>query len=281
MVSRTGGNFWIVVQPVRGTIVNFIRGVFPLLGFPDWNSIFFIGIGSLLFVFWRARTLAELKRFFSPRLAALSANLDQVRYLIFIIASFLLLIILLDLRSPSSTARNFIVLLPALSFLFGDLVSLGLSTRFRLRRVASLIATFLLLFSLLRVSYFDLSLKLYPHMNFKQIGQLVSSTALCENGCSTYGGWTYGRWKKQLEQYFGVDSPIRWEVDRKQPVADIRLPFIGIGGSGVDIARSLIKVRPEVQCWEPPQSWPASTLVLVDGKLKTDLPAMRFSRCRL
>jgi uncharacterized membrane protein len=281
LISRTGGNFWIVVQPLRGTIVNFVRGVFPLLGFPDWNSIFFIVIAILLLMLWRVRTFAGLKRLFSPQLGTPNVRLDEIRYLILVVAAFLSLIVMIDLRTPSSTSRNFIVLIPAVAFLFSDLVSQGLSSPFRLRRFALLTASFLLLFSLLRVSYFDLSLKLYPHMNFKQIGHVVSSTALCEKGCSTYGGWTYGRWRQQLEQYFGVDSPIRWEVDLNQPVAQIRLPFIGIGGTALDIARSLIKVRPEVQCWEPPQSWPVSTFVLLDGKLKTDLPAMNFSRCRL
>ncbi|MDD5365276.1 MAG: glycosyltransferase family 39 protein [Gallionellaceae bacterium] len=102
IADKTGGQFWIKVDGPIDTIMTAIRAPTNLTGF------------FIVFAL-----IAALSRNLKAEWLAEKSHLARAGFLL---AATILLALLIDLHTPISTKRNFIVLLPAYSVLFGIFV---------------------------------------------------------------------------------------------------------------------------------------------------------------
>jgi mannosyltransferase len=265
LAGHTGGSFWIFVRPVIGTISNFTEGLFPLIKISSWGSLLVFSVVLALFSLYSINRTSRIVAFLRLESSGLPPMVSEIRYLALLLLGFLSLVMLIDLHTPISTHRNFIVLLPAAGFLFVDLFEVAMNRASELRRFAILVAAGMILLSLLKASYHGLSKKIAPHMNTKAIGEYVATSNLCADGrCFASTDWTYAHGKEQLRFYFHSfpfssatsSGPIAGDGRRASPDGPA-LPFIGIshdprGTPG--IASAVVRAHPEAVCWMPHQS---------------------------
>lgn len=131
--SKTGGNFWIKLSPVSGTLGVAGAG----LAFWAQFSLQFSGLFSTVakhalflgLLGWAGARLAfELAN--GRREATLSSPLTRAASLLLL---FLLVVMLIDIKTPMSTPRNYIVAVPVFSALLGELLHTLASRYGRLR----------------------------------------------------------------------------------------------------------------------------------------------------
>jgi len=121
-------------------------------------------------------------------------SLRQSRELAAMIVIFIALMAVMDLHTPITTARNFIVLLPALALALAGL-SQALFERLRgWRRLLLIAALALGLVLQLKSAAHAVAGKAYPPSNWKGLAMAMRKVAVCEQGCfadfaNTY--WTY------------------------------------------------------------------------------------------
>jgi uncharacterized membrane protein len=117
--DKTGGNFWIEsVVPALSTINNMLMGVFPLMLVSKEPHRILLLLATVAFL---ARYAAPLLRRSTPDGTKSWLPFTETTYLIITIALLTTMLIFIDLKTPMSTPRNYIVLLPAVTFLIAGI----------------------------------------------------------------------------------------------------------------------------------------------------------------
>lgn len=120
ILERTGGNFWIKVNGVTDSFGIAASGFIPRVGFQyhsRFHAYLLIGgiVGALLVV-----SYGRLRR------AVIDGDLRLITFRVALVLScFLCLIASIDLFSPMSTPRNYIVVLPLVTLLIAGVVQLA------------------------------------------------------------------------------------------------------------------------------------------------------------
>jgi hypothetical protein len=248
---------WIKVEPIHGTLTQFLGGTLPLLepgrSAPGLLTLVAAGLATtLVFAVTAARRRPEPLAPVPP-----SPSLGEARFLLLAIAGFLTLMLAIDLVKPLSQARYSIVVLPALAYLCGDGWVLGRSgSRPRRLALASLLAVWLLL--QWQLGQRELAEKRAPLQNYKLMASFVERSGLCERGC-----WSHG-WR------LDALSPLYFRPGQLQPPPDgwwdlgepLERPFLGFQLAPDDLP-ALRAANPDLACWEAPGAWRSAPFVLL------------------
>jgi uncharacterized membrane protein len=191
--SKTGGNFWIESgTPVLSTINNMLLGVFPLvlvskeplrLLLLAGVSVFLARYACPLLTNAAAKPDAQQRRRWRP--------LTQTAYLALTIALLTGLLIAIDLSTPMSTPRNYIVLLPSVVFLFAEIFDAALARASAAEGRFLIVLATSFLIAQLYASQMGLREKATPRENWKGLAEAVKSTSICKGGCYSDRANTY------------------------------------------------------------------------------------------
>ena len=277
LLSHTGGRFWIKVDPVVGTIRNFLEANFPLL----LHRGEFVVPLVVLAVAVLAHARPSMLKVFAPSVA-LVRDCQETRFLTLLIGMFFLVAILGDLRSPSSTARNFIVLVPATVVVLTNLFTACLEragTRPWLR-AAVLGLALVLITGQTALSMQRLEAKSMPRQNWKEMGLFARSSDLCVEGCELLG--TDDDLFTRL--YFGDTKRVSIAAQAlasRGHRLDPAHPLIGFHDAYLELP-AIQRANPELQCWEPRQADANAVFVFLNPRqVKTADPASHgFASCR-
>lgn len=199
--GKAGGDFWIdVSKPIIGTIDNYLKGcMFPLaLGDSPYSfiSAWILLFSLTLIAFGSLRSIQNF--LISPAIQGLGLP-DESRFLLILIAVMLSITCVIDIHTPMSTSRNFIVLLPATALLVSNslhaLAMEGQPTNIGIRKGVAIFLALALAALFSAQSFRALSGKILPRQNWKQLSVYVKKSGVCSGGCLTMGG--YG-----LENYY-------------------------------------------------------------------------------
>jgi hypothetical protein len=253
---------WLQVEPIFGTIKAFRGGVFPILDIespgPALLSLAFIA----LVIFGITRSGFNLRRFFFAPPTDLSLALGEARFLGLVLITFLVLMLVIDLIKPLSQSKCYLVALPAAAYLCGD----GWELTRQLGQIRQLfLASLLLAVFLVQLGMGNKRLeeKRTPLQNYKALATFVQQTGICEQGClldSHVGpdvlNLTYFR-PGQLQNH---------EEVRGLPLKVTERPFLAFGKTKLAELRAS---NPSLVCWEPPNYWSNSAVVLLPSHTAT------------
>ncbi|WP_172637153.1 hypothetical protein [Cyanobium gracile] len=261
LVSPVGAKFeridWIEVEPIIGTLMQFSRGLLPLLDLHQGQLAqlgligLAVGIGCA-FGSWR-----NLRRFLVEPTHQLPQALGEARYLLLVIGLFLALMLVIDPIRPISQARYTIVVLPAVAYLVGTgwELAAGLG-RFRRSSLAVLLVAVLLL--QLQIGQRMLADKRAPLENYRGMAAFVNSTGLCEGGC-----WSTGWRPDALMGTYFRPGQLR-DLEERDPAdpMPLRQPLLAFHGNREQM-KELSGTNPQLACWEAPGAWPAKSFILL------------------
>jgi hypothetical protein len=252
LMAKSGGNFWIKVSPpIFGTITILLKGVMPFMAgakLPYLLIISLLLIGAFVFLSagqWRQSVVA-----------------DECRLSLLVVLLFVALLALVDLRTPMSTPRNYIVLLP--------LVMIGLANSFVMLAnvggirspswLASLFLVGLVTLFLAKHSWSQLGEKIQPHQNWKSLAAYVNESKVCSDGCLVVG--SFG-----LHTYYfsGIGAGLLKEVSSDQLDSVQMLPGVRILGfhQAYEELAELMNANKERVCLQGTQSKKNSTFIVL------------------
>lgn len=279
--QRSGGNFWITVEPVEGTLNNLLDGNFPLLRFSYTGVILALALAGLV-----VGSRQRLWRWITSPGPQLSPAADGARYLLGAIGLTTLLVLVIDLHTPISTARNLLVLLPAVTLLMGDLLSTLLRPgrpSNELRRLAVVLVVLVVIGWQWLLAGQTLAQRSAPDQNWQKLAEVLRSTRVCANGCMALGV------DEPVFAHYLSGWPIRTlpidPVQHQQaPRRPLRLagddPLLGLH-SAWRVLPELLAAHPDRECWEPPQSSAQSIFVLLKPQPGLNLQAAGLKRCEI
>ncbi len=252
---------WIKVEPIHGTLTQFLGGTLPLLApgrsVPGLLTLVAAGLATaLVFAVTAARRRREPLASETP-----SPSLGEARFLLLAIAGFMTLMLAIDLVKPLSQARYYIVVLPALAYLCGD--GWTLVQRFsRARRLAlaCLLAVWLLL--QWQLGQRELAEKRAPLQNYKLMATFVERSGICDGGCRSHG-WL-----------LDALSPVYFRPGQLEPMPDgwrdsgepLERPFLGFQLAPDDLP-ALRAANPDLACWEAPGAWRSAPFILLPSTI--------------
>jgi uncharacterized membrane protein len=246
LLSQAGGNFWIQVVPVIGTIkVFFVTTPFLVLLLP-------LSIPYLLPI------LRECRNPFKD-----GPFQRSLPYLSLVFLSFVGLMIVLDLHTPLSLPRYYVSIIPVAVLLVVELTqSMFLMVdRVYLKTAVALLACTLLVAQSVKAQH-RLALKTVPEQNWKELSEIIRQHSLCKGGCDALGYSTWG-------EYYFSGLPVRnLDPAASEKWKDFRIqrPLLGFHRAA-SLVPSLLAANPGVLCLEPRQSIPGSTYLMADRKL--------------
>lgn len=155
LMEKTGGHFWIQIDGPFDTIKTALKSATSM----TWVWLVIAAI---------ALSIKQVRSGYKP-------HLNNLVKLTFLVTGTIFLAVLIDLHTPVSTNRNFIVLLPAFAILFG----IGINMLFR-QRYTTVIAVLLLVmvgYGNLRKDYKSMHNKWAPEQNWKEAASYLASHA--------------------------------------------------------------------------------------------------------
>lgn len=195
--GKTGGNFnqWMHIStPLLSTINRAISGLLPGMEIsrqPLQILRWLLLAAALLPLAWPVQSWSQT---WTHARSPVPLLLRQSRDLGILIFLFLALVSVIDLHTPMSTARNFIVLLPPLALVLAGLCE-ALAERLRgMRRLVLFSLILLVLVLQLRETGSAVAVKAYPKSNWKDLAASIRRLGVCRDGClsdiaNTY--WTF------------------------------------------------------------------------------------------
>lgn len=260
---------WIVRRPISGVLNGFTEAAFPLapdISFPwapgfsyPWPLVLY---GLLAVVaLYAVGSLHRLGRIVLARSSSSTRlQFQESHYLLTNTLLFLLIVMLVDLRTPFGVGRYFTVLLPSVAFFFGGLPDLLFPRQTRLQQLMTSVALALVILAQLMLSEREILMVKKPVSDYKALAMYLRSADVCDQGCY-----------RQDTNYFFHDAvaeaPYFDGIDlRKTRLNDTfsiagTLPFVGYHRDG--LAHQLRASNPGAQCWEPPQRGAASAFVFI------------------
>lgn len=257
---------WIKVTPIIGTLQEYLAGIFPALGIQAALLLIATGGAALLIPGFRKACIRAIKKA-TKQAPDLS---DEISFLLLLMASFAALMVAVDLIHPISTSRNYVVALPAMAFLVGDLALLiqAQAPRNWARIGAAMLATALIV--LLSHSINEIKEKTRPMMNFKLMAEAIERSKICSEGCRTRTS------TKRLSPYFSSSLLLPYRDD---PGGEDGQPILGLGENQSTLQR-LRKRHPKMSCYEPTQSKKGSVFLLIAADQLNDSSLDGLKPCR-
>jgi mannosyltransferase len=164
--SKAGGRFWIQIDGPLGTLAVFIQAIAPVLR--TWGERL-----NIILTVSCAGILVSLLAFRFRRAYSCQNIVEQtvILKLLFCLLWTLVAIVIIDLHTPISTERNYVVLLPIVSILFG--LGLGALAEIRLANILILLVT--LVWGQMQLDYAHrlLSAKWTPLQNWKACAEYL------------------------------------------------------------------------------------------------------------
>lgn len=245
LLTQAGGNFWIQVDPIVGTLkVLFVTVPFLCLLLP-------LALVSVLPFFWRQGLAGE---------ASLRRSLS---YLALVFVSFVVLMLLLDIHTPLSLPRYYVSIIPVAVLLVVELTqAVVLQANKRVFSTAFAILACSLLAAQLVKAQQRIALKSTPDQNWKGLSEIVRRYSICKEGCDALGYSTWG------EYYFSGIAMRNLDpaASRQWSTFPIRRPLLGFHRAA-SLIPPLLAANPGVVCLEPKQSIPGSTFLMADPRL--------------
>jgi len=272
--DKSGGDFWIKVSPpIVGTINTYLNGCLPLAAVKGSPYLFILVLAAMVFV--AAGNWKEISSFLAPNSKGLGPIADESRFILLSIALVVGIMSIVDLHTPMSTARNYIVLLPATMLLLSNsLVMLANSRGAKgpSGAAAAFLALVVFLF-LSNQSWTGLSGKIQARQNWKSLASYVEKTGICSEGCFVMG--SYG-----LHDYYFSSSGLLRDLSLERVAADNSqapesledqlkyvngLPDARILGFHHAAAKipDLLSGSKDRKCIQPMQSWDRSTFLIL------------------
>ena len=258
----TGGNFWITVAPIVGTVRNYLAGCLLPLNVSMRTAVMLVGsvvAAALVMIFFRA----------GPRtdpVGPLPSPTGESGYLLIALAGMVILTGAIDLHTPMSTPRNFIVLLPATVLLIANLLEAVAGRGWRgMRGTAATLGTLALALVLARHAREKAIEKMTPVQNWKALATYAYDAGLCAERCLAFGGGGLHLYYFDRQRFPRLDLVPPNEV--VQRVEELRTSATEVAVLGFHNAMTL----PEVAelgdghrvCLQPVQSSSNSMFVLV------------------
>jgi hypothetical protein len=291
--GKSGGEFWIKVSPpIIGTIKTYLSGCLPFLPLErsstfvlTWSvlaALVFVSVGS-----WHA--IRSCLRLNSSELSPLA---EESRFTLLSIGLVVGTMSIVDLHTPMSTTRNFIVLLPPTMLLLSNaLVMLANSRGAKSPSGAAAAFLVLVIFLLLsRQSWTGLSGKIQPHQNWKSLAAYVEKTGICSEGCFVMGSGGLH------DHYFSGSGALRdlrlergaMGTSKKSASLEDQLKLVnnlpgarilGFHGAGAKIPDLLAGSKGRA-CIQPIQSWDGSTFLILPSEDLAGKPeALGMQKC--
>ena len=164
--TQTGGNFWIQSSVSQSILTTFLLAISPVL--KTWGDKLYLILTSCSFVLIASLLLYRIK---IDRIIHATQERLMIWKLIFCAVWVVIFVTLIDMHTPISTDRNYIVLLPVISLIFGFAFGV-LGNKFHLI-VCVVIATSIFSVLQLNYSYAVLSNKWMPLQNWKAAAQYL------------------------------------------------------------------------------------------------------------
>lgn len=246
LLTQTGGNFWIQVQPIVGTLkVLLVTCPFllllPLLGLTRLASRSSVGGSGAT----------------SPNQPELSRSLC---YLAMVLFGFIGLMLLADLQTPLSIPRYYIAIVPvAVLFVVELLQSVFTQSIGRVSQSLVWVLVGALVLAQAVKAQQRLGLKSLPDQDWKTLARVVRTADLCRNGCDALGYTAWG------EYYFHSLSLHPLDPAAEEDIHNFRIdrPLLGFHRAAALIP-ALQKANPQAICLEPRQSLRGSTFVMIN-----------------
>lgn len=278
--DKTGGNFWIEsVVPALSTINNMLMGVFPLMLVSKEPHRILLLLATLAFL---ARYAAPLLRRSTPDGTKSWLPFTETTYLIITIALLTTMLIFIDLKTPMSTPRNYIVLLPAVTFLIAGIFDSAIENSLPIdKRLLVAIAGSLMVAQLF-ASQLDLRAKASPRENWKGLAQAVKATGLCDGGCFSDRADTYFSYYFQPNDLIplppALSTTAQLNTKGLLETTTSGKPFLLSAKSLQKDGAILKEIHPDHICLQPRQATP-SMVVLVPSSRVQALKAKGLLPC--
>ncbi len=191
--GKTGGKFWIESSvPVLSTINHLLMGVFPLVLVSKEPHRLLLLLLTLAFLARFAVPLLTNKgdgaRGFPPGSWLPLTETSFLGLGIVLVASILIIV---DMKTPMSTARNYIVLLPSVILFLAGIFDSAIAHPQPLSRWVPIALATVLVVAQLHASQNGLREKRWPKVNWKELSEVVKKTKICEEGCYSDRANTY------------------------------------------------------------------------------------------
>lgn len=258
--QKTGDNFWIKSEGIETTITVFINSILPHSYVV--NKIYGDAWGEIITASLTVIALTVIISLFLKILKKCSNSQYLVvnRLIIHVLLIFVTIIVAIDLHSPISTARNFIVLLFLVSLFFGNLM-FSIKNKKMYYPILLIIIVPMLLFSYLKVTR-----KVAPFENHKKSAEFI-----IENNLHKTHNFYYRGKKDSLVHYkvasFYFENINISEMKPKplENILEIKPPFVYFSQhkkvNPIEIIKKFKKQGIEVKYFSPQQKIENSSLV--------------------
>jgi hypothetical protein len=191
LLGKTNGHFWIKATghfstartAIKESILKAAFGfsnLHDLLGFARWHHIGTL-FGATVVVGISAGAIIQLKRQESNERRALGAI---ILILVMIVAG----VTIIDQRTPLSTPRNFIILLPAFAIVLANVCKGWTGSTLAVTRIGGMTLFFLLMSLAVLDSVGELQAKQRPLENWRDGVAFAASSGICQHGCLLWQG---------------------------------------------------------------------------------------------
>ena len=259
--TKTGGNFWIHSNGIQDTLVNFLQAtvVVPVIVMTQRLAM----PNQVAWLVWVV--MLSVIAVWSMVLAK-GMSQREMRALLIRIASCVGIVAVIDRHTPISTARNFIVLLPAVALLFGHAVEvLWVTYARRWQRVMQGLILMAFLAASALHAWRQMEDRWMPGWNWRGLAEIVQSAGTCRPHCWFAGeNYLVGLYSYYFKTSMGPapeQTTLSIETLLKLQDQD-RLPIIAAKFEPTELAR-LRKFYAGWLCLEPPQSRRNSVVLLV------------------
>ena len=260
IAGKTAGNFWIKSEGLKTTLLTFGNAllatpvkIYMLFGLPSLAA--WVLNGLLLFFFL---SLSIFK-------AKPEARIEIGRFSLYVFG-FLAVVSIIDMHTPISTGRNFIVLLPLLTILFAEVFHVLWSCYSKSTyRFALLLAVIGYVIASTYTTFNSMQSRWGPRQNWKSLASTVENLGICNPHCWFFGSPVLAR---LYSYYFGPSmvtepfSEIRSLSQLVEMSAKNTLPIIAAHFKQSQL-EELINAYPSWKCLEPNQSWKSSVILLI------------------
>lgn len=267
--DKTGRIGWITPNPISGVMNAFLEAAFPLapeVSFPwspsgsyPWPLVVYGLIAAV--ALYATGSFRRLIRILWPDASLAPADpVSECHYLISTLALFLLIVLVVDLRTPFGVGRYFTVLLPPVAFLFGAIPDLAFPRQTSLQKLMTSALLVVVMMAQLAKSHQDVLAMAMPVVDYKSLTQFMRSTNLCDEGCHRQDTRYFFHDALAASPYFDGMVLRKAKLDASFSMSG-RLPFVGYHRDG--LALQLQAANPDAQCWEPRQRKRASAFVFM------------------
>lgn len=278
---------WITPDPISGVINAFFEAVLPLapeVSFPwspavsyPWPLVVYGLLAAVaLYAMGSSRKLFRIL-FPDPSLSPADPA-SEGHYLASIVVVFLLILLVVDLRTPFGVGRYFTVLLPPVAFLFGLIPDLAFPRQTSLQKLMTAFVLVVVMMAQFSKSHETVAAMAMPIADYKSLTQFMRTSNLCREGCYRQDTNYFFHDALAASPYFDGLRLVKANLADNFSISG-RLPFVGYHRDG--LAQQLQDGNADAQCWEPRQRGRASAFVFVAQEESLSARASGLIPCRI